>query len=309
MKKLYFLTLSLIASIGFAQSVVITKVVDGTLASDGCTGTSGSSSPKFVELYVSGTIDFTNYRIQTESNGAADAGAISWNSGFDLTPLGSQIDTFVYLVNGSGTPSASQTFSEMYPALTGSNVIISSGAPNGNGNDAYRIVITDGATPTPAVVSVVDQFGNPLDLPVNDYSAAWCYQDSYASRNNGVGPNGGTFVSGSFTYGGNAAFVAPNNTCAFLSNAIAVGSYTLSVSQNAIAGLKVYPNPVPNGRLFIETAANAERTVAIYDLLGKNVLNTTTSNSEINVASLNAGVYIVKITEEGNTTSRKLIIR
>ncbi|MCA0349404.1 MAG: T9SS type A sorting domain-containing protein [Bacteroidetes bacterium] len=86
-------------------------------------------------------------------------------------------------------------------------------------------------------------------------------------------------------------------------------SVLLSVSQNAIAGLKVYPNPVPNGRLFIETAANAERTVAIYDLLGKNVLNTTTSNSEINVASLNAGVYIVKITEEGNTTSRKLIIR
>lgn len=83
----------------------------------------------------------------------------------------------------------------------------------------------------------------------------------------------------------------------------------LSVSQNAIAGLKVYPNPVSNGKLFIETAANAERTIAIYDLLGKNVLNTTTSNSEVNVAGLNGGIYIVKITEEGNTTSRKLIIR
>lgn len=83
----------------------------------------------------------------------------------------------------------------------------------------------------------------------------------------------------------------------------------LSVSQNAIAGLKMYPNPVANGKLFIETAANAERTIIIYDLLGKNVFNTTTSNSEINVATLNAGVYVVKITEEGNTTSRKLIIR
>jgi hypothetical protein len=83
----------------------------------------------------------------------------------------------------------------------------------------------------------------------------------------------------------------------------------LSVSQNAIAGLKVYPNPVSNGKLFIETAANAERTIAIYDLLGKNVLNTTTSNSEVNVAGLNGGIYIIKITEEGNTTSRKLIIR
>jgi hypothetical protein len=83
----------------------------------------------------------------------------------------------------------------------------------------------------------------------------------------------------------------------------------LSVSQNAIAGLKIYPNPVSNGTLFIETAANAEKTIAIYDLLGKNVLNTITATSEVNVTSLNVGVYIVKITEEGNTTSRKLIIR
>ena len=83
----------------------------------------------------------------------------------------------------------------------------------------------------------------------------------------------------------------------------------LAVNQNAIAGLKVYPNPVSNGKLFIETSANAQRNVTIYDLLGKKVLNTTTSNSEINVNSLNSGVYIVKITEEGNTTSRKLVIR
>lgn len=98
-----------------------------------------------------------------------------------------------------------------------------------------------------------------------------------------------------------------NGTASF--DDFSVTQAPLSVSQNAIAGLKVYPNPVSNGKLFIETAANAERTIAIYDLLGKNVLNTTTSNSEINVASLNSGVYIVKITEEGNTTSRKLIIR
>lgn len=81
------------------------------------------------------------------------------------------------------------------------------------------------------------------------------------------------------------------------------------VNQNAIAGLKVYPNPVSNGKLFIETAVNAQKSIVIYDLLGKKVLNTVTANSEINVASLNSGVYIVKITEEGNTTSRKLVIR
>ncbi len=83
----------------------------------------------------------------------------------------------------------------------------------------------------------------------------------------------------------------------------------LAVSQNAIKGLAVYPNPATHGVLFVETAANAERTIAIYDVLGKNVLNTTTSSSEVNISPLKGGVYIVKITEEGKTATRKLIIK
>ena len=83
----------------------------------------------------------------------------------------------------------------------------------------------------------------------------------------------------------------------------------LGTSINNITGLKVYPNPVSNGTLFIETSANAEKTVTVYDVLGKQVLNTTTSNNAINVASLHTGVYIVNITEEGKTASRKLVIK
>lgn len=81
-----------------------------------------------------------------------------------------------------------------------------------------------------------------------------------------------------------------------------------SSSFNAIAGLKIYPNPSKNGVVFIETAANAERTIAFYDVLGKQVLNTTTSESAVNVSNLHQGVYIVKITEEGKTATRKLVI-
>jgi hypothetical protein len=84
----------------------------------------------------------------------------------------------------------------------------------------------------------------------------------------------------------------------------------LGVSQNnAIAGLKIYPNPVSGGTLFIETAANAEKTITVYDVLGKQVLNTTTADSSVNVSTLHTGVYIVNITEEGKTASRKLVIR
>lgn len=88
-----------------------------------------------------------------------------------------------------------------------------------------------------------------------------------------------------------------------------VTTSTLGVKSNDIAGLNIYPNPVTNGTLFINTDANAERKVTVFDVLGKQVLKVTTSNNAINVASLNAGVYIVKVTEEGKTATRKLVIR
>ena len=83
----------------------------------------------------------------------------------------------------------------------------------------------------------------------------------------------------------------------------------LAVNQNNIAGLKMYPNPVTNGTLFIETTANAEKTVTVFDVLGKQVLHTTLSNNSVNVSALHPGVYIVNITEEGKTASIKLVIR
>jgi Secretion system C-terminal sorting domain len=90
---------------------------------------------------------------------------------------------------------------------------------------------------------------------------------------------------------------------------VTFSSGTLSVNQNTIAGLKVYPNPVTNGTLYIESDVNAERTVVVYDILGNQVIKTTTTSNAINVSALNAGVYMVKITEEGKTATRKLVIR
>lgn len=84
----------------------------------------------------------------------------------------------------------------------------------------------------------------------------------------------------------------------------------LSVAQiNAIAGLEVHPNPVTDGILFVDTKANGEKNITIYDLVGKQVLNTFTNSNSVNVAQLNGGVYILKITEAGKTATRKLVIK
>jgi hypothetical protein len=50
-------------------------------------------------------------------------------------------------------------------------------------------------------------------------------------------------------------------------------------------------------------------SVQIFDLLGKEVLKSNVVNNTVNVAKLTAGVYVVKITEEGKTATRKLVIK
>ena len=85
---------------------------------------------------------------------------------------------------------------------------------------------------------------------------------------------------------------------------------TLSSSSfNAIDGLKMYPNPLKGNTLFITSTANAEMNVKIYNVLGKEVLSTKVNNTSVDVSNLASGVYMVKITEEGKTATRKLVIQ
>ena len=88
------------------------------------------------------------------------------------------------------------------------------------------------------------------------------------------------------------------------------GPSTLGVAKMNLTSLKVYPNPVTNGKLYISSANAVEKQVAIYSILGQKVLETkTTNNAEINVSKLAKGAYILKISEEGVSNTKKLIIQ
>ena len=68
---------------------------------------------------------------------------------------------------------------------------------------------------------------------------------------------------------------------------------SLKASQNSINGLNVYPNPVTSGMFYINTDSNDLKSVSIFDVLGKQILKTRTSNA-VNVSALTSGVYILK---------------
>ncbi len=82
---------------------------------------------------------------------------------------------------------------------------------------------------------------------------------------------------------------------------------TASIVENNIEGLKVYPNPASD---LVNIVSNemGTKTIAIYDMLGKKVLETSTEET-VNVSTLTSGVYIMNITQDGKKASRKLVIK
>jgi hypothetical protein len=76
-----------------------------------------------------------------------------------------------------------------------------------------------------------------------------------------------------------------------------------------VSEFKMYPNPVTNGKLFIVSSTDLEKQVIIYNTLGQEVLKTITTTEAINVSNLSKGTYFVKITEAGNTATKKLIVQ
>ena len=64
-----------------------------------------------------------------------------------------------------------------------------------------------------------------------------------------------------------------------------------------------------DGRLTITTMSNAAKAIQIFDVLGKQVFATDIQqNGAINVESLKTGVYILKVVEEGKSSTSRLLI-
>lgn len=82
------------------------------------------------------------------------------------------------------------------------------------------------------------------------------------------------------------------------------------VSQN-IEELSIYPNPVNNGKqyIYITSKRNLTKKVEIFNVLGKQVFSIALIGKELNISRLTTGVYILKITENTISETRKLVIK
>jgi hypothetical protein len=93
----------------------------------------------------------------------------------------------------------------------------------------------------------------------------------------------------------------------YLDNVLVDG--ILGVNDANQAAFSMYPNPNNSGVLNIKSNLSGDINVAVYDVLGKQVINNTVSGNQLNISTLDAGVYIVKITQGNATSSQKLIVK
>ena len=87
-------------------------------------------------------------------------------------------------------------------------------------------------------------------------------------------------------------------------------SITLSTSKyNQIDGFAMFPNPNSLGYLNIKSKSQSTMKIGVYDVLGKQVINETVSNNRLDVSNLTTGIYIMKISQDNASTTKKLIIK
>jgi hypothetical protein len=77
------------------------------------------------------------------------------------------------------------------------------------------------------------------------------------------------------------------------------------VENESTDKLKIFPNPAN------QTFTAYAELVTIYDLLGNQVLNSFSKdkNHQIDVSALSIGIYLVKLQNNDNIVSQKLIIQ
>lgn len=277
MKTKLLLNLFLLTFIfGYSQSVRITSIIEGDCPSD------GSIAPRVVELYVDGTVDVTNLKLQCQF-AFADNWILNNNIG-----AGEYTNTFLYVINDA------DVFDANFSGIrTAENTAIGTIIGSVEGGDKIRLVdISDNN-------KVIDIFGVDGE---NGENQSWNYSNSYAARKNGEGPNA-TFDESEWD-------IEEKNSLLFkgacwqdgglLSNIITLQKYTNTLSNssfNVNDKISIYPNPTSSKISVSGKLINT--SYSIYSILGQEVNKGSFNKTQsIDVSNLKQGVYLIKLENE-----------
>ena len=291
MKKNYILTLLMticmtVASYGQYSDLFISVYAEG------------SSSNKFIEIYngTGSSIDLSNYMIKGTNNGG------DWKEARNLSLTGSISDGDVYVIAADQADASILAVADLSLSYES--------ALHYNGDDAIALLKKNDSD----VFEVIDIIGATGDDPGSGWAVAGvtnATKDHTLSRKNTISGPSSDWTSSAGTDESSSEWVVTGKDTEWTSLGSYTGKSTASLKNNAIIGFATYPNPVSDGILNISSASGSVKNLTIFNLLGKQVLSSSFSgvNKNIDVSSINTGMYILKVTEEGKIATKKLIIR
>nr|WP_321415888.1 T9SS type A sorting domain-containing protein [uncultured Allomuricauda sp.] len=80
-------------------------------------------------------------------------------------------------------------------------------------------------------------------------------------------------------------------------------------SVQELKGFKMYPNPAYGTEVYISTESNGTKDIRIYDVFGEVVLSERISTNTLDISRLVPGVYVLQVTENKKTMTRKLVVK
>jgi hypothetical protein len=86
---------------------------------------------------------------------------------------------------------------------------------------------------------------------------------------------------------------------------IVSGAKESETSRNTITDIKLYPNPTSS--IINVTSVSENATFKVYNLLGQMIINGKLSNGSIDVSNINAGNYVLEITDKETTSVKRFI--
>ncbi|WP_394751296.1 T9SS type A sorting domain-containing protein [Spongiimicrobium salis] len=72
---------------------------------------------------------------------------------------------------------------------------------------------------------------------------------------------------------------------------------------------KLYPNPAVGDVVNIKSDLNAIKVVKVYNVFGKVVLTDRISTNVLNISRLVPGIYVLQVTEKGQSMTQKLVVK
>lgn len=297
--------------------ITISGIDEGQDVSVSFIGDSGNSSCDFTVDVVSPTCvpttcanpgDIVITEIMRNPSAVSDANG-EYFEVFNTT--GSAIDMQGWIIKDDASPTETHTIASSVSVPAGGYaVFVINDDPLVNGgitaSYGYSIIsLSNSGTSADGIVlecsgTIIDQVIWDGTFPSAASGVSMELTTAAASRNNVDNDDGANWALAVSAYGdgdlGTPGIVNDN-------------SNPLSTNEFGGTDFDMYPNPTSTGFVTVKTATNDIVAVAVYDILGKEVMIQEVNNERLDVSQLKAGVYIIRLTQNEKTVTKKLIIK